>query len=630
MNSNAFQKSEDDKLKIAIKEEQLTVVPDTRATIHVGIVNESASEDYFDLMVKGVPPEWITVHTPVVHLAAGEAKLVTLTVQPPSLPDRRVVQYPLDVRVVSQSDPKRSAVARSVLTVAAYQSRGRIGVMLASIQFSVAPGSMIDIPVLLQNRGDDEDSFRLNVIGLPENWVSSNSPLTSLQPDTSAEIQLTLQVPRSSQAAAGRTPFTIQFASQMFPTQTVEVECILTIAAFSQFSVSLEPDLLQSGQPSQVIINNEGNTTDTYGLSFQSAEHELIFEKAVQVARPGPQAGTQQVEVAYVEIPAGESLQVPPGERGAYAFRVRLRRRLQLAPVDDVHRLRPRHHSDRRRRPRVVDVRAEVLRAHRVVRAAEPRVDVGEEEPAVRLPEALHVRRAEDRQRLRDAPPELDQLDVGDRHPLDRLAALRLDHRAGDRVQAAALEVAEDVDRELLSEAALLHERVGGRVAEEELELPPIAGLVDVLGPEALAGLDEDGVARVVGDVPRQPARRRGDAVGLEEEVRGVLVVARRTGRSALAMSAFERGQLAEEAVAPLEEPTAFVAFRARGKCQPCAKAENRRGDAERDVPGRGAVRGQPGELQRQNSVSGKRRTVRHHERCAGFGGTFFDSRELL
>ena len=67
--------------------------------------------------------------------------------------------------------------------------------------------------------------------------------------------------------------------------------------------------------------------------------------------------------------------------------------------------------------------------------------------------------------------PELDQLAVVDRHALDRLAALRLDHRARDRVQAAAVEVAEDVDRELLAAAHELHHRVGRRVREEEVEL---------------------------------------------------------------------------------------------------------------------------------------------------------------
>src|ERR687891_2810803 len=93
MNSNAYQKSEDDQLKVAIKEDQITVAPESRATLNVGILNDSPNEDYVDVMVKGVPPEWVTIHTPVVHLAPGESKLVTLTVQPSSAPDRRVVQY---------------------------------------------------------------------------------------------------------------------------------------------------------------------------------------------------------------------------------------------------------------------------------------------------------------------------------------------------------------------------------------------------------------------------------------------------------------------------------------------------------------------------------------------------------
>ena len=327
INSNAYQNNDDSKLKVAIKEEQLTVAPNQRATLNVGILNSAAEEEYFDIAVKGVPPEWVTIHMPVVHLASGEAKLVTITVQPSSLPDRHVAQYPLEVRAISRSDPKRSAGAHSVLTVAAYQSKGRIGVTLSSVQFSASPGSIIEIPVLLQNRGEEEDSFRLHVRGIPENWVSTNSTVTPLEPNNSAEIQFSLQIPRSPQATAGRTPFTIQFISQLFPTQTVEVECILTIAVFSQYSASLEPGSLQTEQFANVIVNNEGNITDTYSLSFQSPDNELIFEKAVQVTRPGPQPGTQRVETAYVEIPQGERFQVRAGERGTYSFRSRPRAR---------------------------------------------------------------------------------------------------------------------------------------------------------------------------------------------------------------------------------------------------------------------------------------------------------------
>jgi uncharacterized membrane protein len=326
-NSNVFQKGENDRLKVAIKEEQLTVAPEARATLTVALLNKNPYEDDIDVIVRGVPPEWVTTPREAVHLGPGEATIVTLTVRPPSMPDERVAQFQLEVRAVSRKDPEHFAAAHSSLTVAAYQSQGRIGVMLGSLHFSASPGSILDIPILLQNRGEAEDGFRLHVRGLPEGWVSTNSTVTTLGSNESSEIRFTLRVPRSPEAAAGRNPFTIEFASEMFPTQTTSVDCILTIGSFLQFSTSLEPASLQAGQFGQVIVENQGNIADTYRLSFQSPENALLFLKAVQVASPGPQPGTQQLQVAYVEIPPGEKLQVRAGERGAYSFGARLRSR---------------------------------------------------------------------------------------------------------------------------------------------------------------------------------------------------------------------------------------------------------------------------------------------------------------
>lgn len=327
MDNNAQQNREEGRLILAIKEEQITVAPENSVKVHVAIINQSPDEDYVDLQVRGVPAEWTTIDTPVVHLDPREARQVIITVQPPPMPQSRVGQYPLDVRAVSQSDPARSVTVRSILTVAAYRSRGRIGIMLGSIHFSISPGSSITIPLLLQNRGLEEDNFRLSVEGIPAGWISTNSALTQLEPSSSKEIQVTIRAPRSPEADAGRKPFKIKFTSQDFPDQVAEVECILTISAFSQFSASLQPESLQAGQTGNLIINNEGNTVANYSLDFQSPGNTLVFEKGLPVARAGAQPGTQQVEVAYYEIQQGEKFRVAPGERGVYPFRSRLRSR---------------------------------------------------------------------------------------------------------------------------------------------------------------------------------------------------------------------------------------------------------------------------------------------------------------
>ena len=325
MNDRPDQNIDGHKLTLAIKEEQVTVSPEGSEKIHVAVINKGDRDAYVDIHIKGVPDEWTTVEKPVVHVHPGETDQFTITVQPPPLPKSRVGRYPMDVEAVSQDDYKRIATARSYITVAAYQSEGRISVMLGSIYFSVSPGSSINVPVLLQNLGLQEDSFRLSIDGLPANWVSTNSTYTELEPNMSKEIQLSIRVPHTSEADAGRTPFTIRFTSQKYPDQKSEVDCILTITAFSLFSASLENGDLEGGQFGNLIIQNQGNTSDAYVLDFQSSGDLLQFEKIV------PEEGKDQVQsesqqaVRVYEIPQGERVQVAAGQRITYPFRGRLK-----------------------------------------------------------------------------------------------------------------------------------------------------------------------------------------------------------------------------------------------------------------------------------------------------------------
>jgi hypothetical protein len=327
MNEHLDQSKAGHQLILAIKEEQVSVSPESSEKIHVAVINQGHDEDYVDILVKGVPADWITIEKPVVHVHPEETQQFTITIQPPSIPQSRIGQYPLEVQAVSQKDFRRSATAHSYLTVAAYQSKGRIGVMLGSIYFSISPGSNITIPVLLQNRGLQEDSFRLSIDGIPANWVSTNAAFTELEPDMSKEIQLSIRVPHTSEATAGRTPFTIRLTSQKYPDQKSEVECILTITAFSLFSASLEPRDLQAGQFGNLVIQNQGNISDTYVLDFQSSGDSLHFEKVVAAQGPDEQPESQQPQPGVYEIPQGERVQVDAGRRIVYPFRSRFKLR---------------------------------------------------------------------------------------------------------------------------------------------------------------------------------------------------------------------------------------------------------------------------------------------------------------
>lgn len=312
--------SEKSPLVMAIKEEHILVTPENKVTVHVGLANHSEQDDYFDILVKGIPPDWVTLDSPVVHLAVGETRQVLLTIQPPALLHSKVGQYPLDVQAVSQSNPQHSATAHSFLTVAAYHSGGRIGIALGSVYFSVVPGASATVQMLLQNRGQLEDTFQLSIEGLPANWISTNAGFIRLEPSARQEVEFTISVPRTSEASVGRTPFKIVVISQDFPDQKDEVECILTVAAFSKFSITLFPKTLRAGQAGHLTIYNEGNTSDTYSVGFRNPATKLLFERQGHVSHNGTQP-----QVSYFPVTGDEKIHIEAGRQGVYAFRGRLK-----------------------------------------------------------------------------------------------------------------------------------------------------------------------------------------------------------------------------------------------------------------------------------------------------------------
>jgi len=323
MGTETSTKREGRPLLLAIKEKQVSVAPDGKVIVHTAIINKGEEKDQVALSIKGLPPEWVTVDSPTVYIAAGAVKQVILTIQPPPYPQSDVGEYNMVVEAVSKIDPWRSASVKCLVTVVAYESEGRIGVMLGSVNFSVVPGTSITVPMILKNHGINDDSFILGVEGIPANWVTTSSQRIRVNASQSQQIQFNVQIPHSPQALAGRTPFKLLITSQNYAAEKVTVDCIMTIAAFSQFSGTLEPETLQVNDLGKLTVRNEGNISDHYNLIFQDPNNELIFEKAVQVPKKNanPNDPNAELETVYAEVVQPESMRVSPGESGVFVFR---------------------------------------------------------------------------------------------------------------------------------------------------------------------------------------------------------------------------------------------------------------------------------------------------------------------
>ena len=309
-------------LGLAMKDEDWRVSPGDKITIPAVVANRSSDDIFVELSILGVPNDWVTLDNPVVHLRPKEKHEISLTISPPPYPQCQAGDYPVNIRASVQNRPEITLNVKDTLTVAVYRSEGRIGVMLASIQFSIAPGGNIVIPIVLVNRGQDSDSFRLNVKGIPPQWISTVTPSIKLAPSESREIDFKITIPRDSQTNAGRNSFTIQIVSENQPDQKSEVDCIMTVAVFSQFSVSMLAPSIKAGQTGSISIKNEGNTKEAYMVSFEEQAHKLGFEKAVKV--PNEKAGTggaPKFRIEYVSVKEQETIHVEAGETAVFEFR---------------------------------------------------------------------------------------------------------------------------------------------------------------------------------------------------------------------------------------------------------------------------------------------------------------------
>ena len=257
---------------------EFVVAPGQAVNIPLLIHNQGLADQALSLSVQGVPGLWVSVPSPLVHLAPGEQREVTLVVQPPAFPEGRAGRHNLVIRVASQQAPAEVVEKTCSLTVAALEVPGRIDVLLAATEFSVVPGSRTSIPLVLWNQGLDADTFALSVEGIPSAWVYAPTAAVSLAPGQQQEVTLSVQPPASDQALAGRHPVRIIISSRGAPGQIAQAACILTIAPLTRFGGELQPQRVEAGQPARIVIENQGNVQQVFSVGLQSPGSEVSFE----------------------------------------------------------------------------------------------------------------------------------------------------------------------------------------------------------------------------------------------------------------------------------------------------------------------------------------------------------------
>jgi uncharacterized membrane protein len=311
-----------------------TATPGMQLHIPVTLTNTAQQDQGFDLSQTGVPSSWVKFSPPVVQLKAGQKQAIEIAIQLPPAPETRAGKTSLVLRAVSQSDSSQRAELPIHLLVAAFQSQGSVGVLMNSVQFSVSPGSAISVPLTLVNQSLDDDQFTLAVEGIPTSWVSTSSPVTRLASGEQKEITISIRPPRAPQSKAGRHAFHVRVSRKLSMEDVVEVDCILTMATFTEFKTELLPTQIGSSDTAQMMVRNLGNVQTTFHITFQDPENALEFDVFHHADAQNEQQATNDMRTLMLneQVP----LRVGPGETKFLEFRAHLRS-LQFFGGESVH-----------------------------------------------------------------------------------------------------------------------------------------------------------------------------------------------------------------------------------------------------------------------------------------------------
>jgi len=177
--------------------------------------------------------------------------------------------------------------------------------------YSVFPASSVTVLMEVTNRSQAEASFRVNISGLPEDWVKPASLPFQLPAREATQLQFHIKPARRSDMAPGDYPLAITITRLGDVEQVLRLVAIIKLGGYSGFSLALAPALCQEDEPFRLFLLNQGNRKLELALAIRDPQGRLEAELA-----------QDQVEL-------------PPGGRRRISAVVRARRRSLLGkPVE--------------------------------------------------------------------------------------------------------------------------------------------------------------------------------------------------------------------------------------------------------------------------------------------------------
>ncbi len=159
-----------------------------------------------------------------------------------------------------------------------------IAVFLESTGYTVARGSEVEIPLVIQNPGEGADFFEISVVNLPQGWYTLPTPPSfRLEHQETVTVRLKVHPPGFVPGQTGTFPLKLRAIRQSQPGQYREIEITLTItqpreSSKVQVEIPQTDYVMAPGSDSAIplTIRNLGNQAGEFRVAFKGIPEEWV------------------------------------------------------------------------------------------------------------------------------------------------------------------------------------------------------------------------------------------------------------------------------------------------------------------------------------------------------------------
>ncbi|MEM7128614.1 MAG: FHA domain-containing protein [Chloroflexota bacterium] len=200
--------------------------------------------------------------------------------------------------ILPKTDPETKALAMTPPS-AGQQS---IALFLEQSAWRIAPGASAEIDIVLVNNSPHSDTFTIRLEGISQEWYSTPAPI-AIPAGGQNDATIRVNVPPAPQGRAGEFPIQISALGRDTGQSSTRRNGALTITPVTAFNADLSPHAASVGEEMELIIENRGNSTQHFDLSWHDEDERLRFD------------------------PDQDELEIEPGEKVTRRFRANWERR---------------------------------------------------------------------------------------------------------------------------------------------------------------------------------------------------------------------------------------------------------------------------------------------------------------